>query len=123
AIPPRRPPKLSAFLDQWLIECVRPRVRPLTFASYSLNVRNHLDPNLGHIRLDQLRPDHLQKLMNLKLLDGLSPKTVRYMRQVLSNALNQAIRWNLISRNIANLVSPPRVERFEISPLDESEAR
>jgi integrase len=61
--------------------------------------------------------------MNLKLLDGLSPKTVRYMRQVFSNALNQAIRWNLISRNIATLVSPPRVERFEISPLDESEAR
>jgi len=120
---PVRLPKLSVFLDQWLIESVRPRVRPLTYASYTLNVRKHLDPDLGHIRLDQLRPDHLQKLMNSKLLDGLSPKTVRYIRQVLSNALNQAIRWNLISRNIATLVSPPRVQRFETSPFNEGEAR
>lgn len=61
--------------------------------------------------------------MNRKLRDGLSPKSVRYLRGTLRTALNQAQRWGLIARNPEALVDGPRVERYEIQPLTPNEAR
>jgi integrase len=66
---------------------------------------------------------HVQSLMNRKLQEGLSAKSVRYLRSTLRTALNQAQRWGLVSRNSAALVEGPRVERYEILPLTPSEAR
>ena len=45
---------------------------------------------------------------------GLSPRTVQYARAVLRKALNQALRWGLVPRNVATLVDPPRSKRHEI---------
>lgn len=42
---------------------------------------------------------------------------------MLRGALNQAVRWDLLGRNPASLVEPPRVERYEIKPLTPVEAR
>ena len=61
--------------------------------------------------------------MNAKLGEGLSPKSVKYVRGVLRSALNDAVKWGLLSRNVASLVDPPRVERFEITPMTPAEAR
>jgi len=53
----------------------------------------------------------------------LAPKYVKNIRAVLRGALNQAVRWDLLGRNPASLVEPPRVERYEIKPLTPVEAR
>jgi integrase len=42
---------------------------------------------------------------------------------VLRAALNQARRWNLLSRNAAELVDPPKCKRFKIEPLSPEQAR
>jgi len=114
---------VGSYLDQWLSETARPRVRRWTYLGYEVHVRLHLKPTLGDIRLEQLTPLHVQALLNRKLQDGLSPKSVRYIRGTLRNALNQAVRWGLVSRNAAALVDPPRVERYEIKPFTPDEAR
>ena len=98
-------------------------MRRWTYLGYEVHVRLHLKPTLGDIRLEQLTPLHVQALLNRKLQDGLSPKSVRYIRGTLRNALNQAVRWGLVSRNAAALVDPPRVERYEIKPFTPDEAR
>jgi len=36
---------------------------------------------------------------------------------VLHNALDTAANWGLVSRNVCDLVSPPRKQQFEIQPL------
>jgi integrase len=46
--------KLSAFLDRWLTEAVKPAVRPLTFEQYRQHMRLYLAPALGHIELARL---------------------------------------------------------------------
>ena len=46
-----------------------------------------------------------------------------YIRVVLRAALNQARKWNLVGRNVAELVESPRVRRFEIKPLTPEQAR
>jgi integrase len=114
---------VGEFLDQWLQEVVRPNVRPWTFTGYEVHVRLHLKPSIGSLPLDKLAPMHVQQLMNRKISEGLKPKSIRYIRGTLRTALNHGVRWGLISRNAAALVSSPRVEQYEIKPFTPEEAR
>ncbi len=111
------------FLDQWMADVIRPSVRPWTYKGYEVHVRLHLKPAIGRVPLEKLTALHVQKLVNERSQTGLSPKTVRYMLGTLRAALNQAIRWQLVSRNVATLVDGPRVEQFEIQPFSPDEAR
>jgi integrase len=122
-LPTRRAPTVAEFLRSWLESSVRPRVRPLTYAGYKVNVENHLVPALGKIPLDQLTPHHVEEMINSRLAAGLSGKSVAYIHQVLRTGLNLAVRWDMVSRNVARLVDPPRIERKTINPLTPEEAR
>ena len=114
---------LGDFLDQWLADVVKPRVRAWTFTGYEVHVRRHIKPVLERVPLEKLSPQHVQHLLNRKLEEGLKPKSVRYLRGTLRTALNEAVRWGLVSRNAAALVDGPRVERFDIQPFTPAEAR
>ena len=39
-------------------------------------------------------------MTNDRLAAGLSPRTVRYLRDILRNALGQALKWGLVARNV-----------------------
>lgn len=52
-----------------------------------------------------------------RLKEGLSPTTVTTIHNVLHKALDTAMRWGLVSRNVCKLVSPPRRVRYEVHPL------
>jgi len=80
-------------------------------------------PTLGKIPLDQLTPRHVQEMMNARLAAGFSGKSVAYMQQVLRTALSLAVRWDMVSRNVARMVDRPRIERKPISPLTPDQAR
>ncbi len=62
-------------------------------------------------------------MLNRLLEDGgihsepLSTQTVHYVHSVLRRALNQALKWGSVTRNVAVLVDPPRVEKHTISFL------
>ncbi len=114
---------VGEFLDQWLTEVVQPNVRPWTYKGYEVHVRLHLKPGIGHIPLDKLAPLHVQQLLNAKKSEGLSAKSIRYIRGTLRTALNQAVRWEILSRNPASLVDGPRVGHYEIRPFTPEEAR
>ena len=108
---------LGEWLDIWLWEYKKPRLRPITFDSYELLVRRHLKPALGHIALRDLRPEHLQHFYNSRRKQELSARTVRYFHTLLYGALTQAEKNQLVGRNIATLVEPPRKERKEPQTL------
>ena len=114
---------VGSFLQSWLVESAKPTVRPRTYQSYTELVRVHLVPGLGRIPLAKLTPQDVQKLLNRKLADGLSPRRVQYIHAVLRRALGQAERWALVARNAAKLVNAPRVEQAEIQPFTPDEAR
>ena len=48
-------PKLGDFLAYWLKEIVQPNLAPKTYQTYELFARLHIDPYLGHKRLDKLQ--------------------------------------------------------------------
>jgi integrase len=112
--------RLSAYLrDNWL-PAVRPTVRSSTHQSYEQIVRTHVSPRLGNAALKAITPTMLNQMYE-DLLDhgrvdergGLSPKSVRNIHVVVRKALNDAVRWDLLVRNPADLANPPRVARQE----------
>ena len=114
---------VEQFITRWLEEVVASRNRPRTYHSYKEIARLHIIPTLGKIQLTKLTPQDVQTLLSQKAAHGLSPRTVQYIRAVIRMALGQALKWGLVVRNVATLVTPPRAERHEIHPLTPEQAR
>lgn len=114
---------LSDYLKRWLNDSVRGSVKPVTHKSYEMLVNKHVVPALGNVRLSKLTPAHLQGFYRSKLDAGLSPPTVQYLHVVLHRALKQALRWGLVTRNVAEAVDPPKVHKKEVTPLSPEQAR
>jgi integrase len=114
---------VAQFLDRWLEDSVKPSVRPATHQQYFQHVRLYLSPSLGRHRLSKLSPQHVQAFVNERLKIGLSPRTVQLSLVILRHALDSAVKWDLVGRNVATLVDSPKVQRHEITPLDPQQAR
>ena len=61
--------------------------------------------------------------LNLVSEEGLVPKTIITIHGVLHKALDDAVRWNLVARNVSDSVSLPRLIRSEIQPLSKDQAQ
>lgn len=121
-LPVGAPPRLDAFTEAWF-KSIEGAVRPRTLHSDRMYVRRHLLPQLGSLRLNRISVAHVQNLLDAKLGEGLAPQSVVHIRSVLRRILNHAIRLGLLSRNVASLARPPRLERFEFQPFTPEEAR
>jgi integrase len=105
------------FLTQWL-QVVRPSLRASTWASYRNYVDAYVVPVIGDSRLRDLTPvrlnllyGHLLERGRVKRAGGLAAKTVRNVHVMLHRALSDAVRWDLLPRNVAEDATPPRVSR------------
>lgn len=108
---------VQQFLESWLEDVVKPNERATTYASYESIVRVHLIPTLGRRHLDKLTAQHIQAMLTERREVGLSGRTLLNIRAIIRAALNQAMRWDLVARNVATLTDPPKLERFEAKPL------
>ncbi|HEU5006368.1 MAG TPA: site-specific integrase [Jatrophihabitantaceae bacterium] len=113
---------VAAYLEYWL-SVTESTVRPSTHQRYQQYVRVHAVPIIGHLRLVELKPMHLQQLYAKRLQAGSSPSTVHHLHACLHRALAMAERWEQVNRNVARLVTPPRVPRPQIEPLTVEEVR
>lgn len=113
---------VGPYLQTWLT-LKQATLRPRAYASYEQTIRAHLEPGLGRVRLARLTPQHVAAWFTTHQVHGASARTIRYARSVLRAALNQARRWDLVSRNAAALVEPPRHHAHEIQPLTPEQAR
>ncbi|MDP8932500.1 MAG: hypothetical protein M3O70_29110 [Actinomycetota bacterium] len=71
-------------------------------------------PELGHIPLQKLNVPQLNRLYDQLLVDGradgkggLSVKSVRETHVVIRKALEDAMRWGMVQRNVAAFADPP----------------
>jgi len=108
---------VGEYPERWLTDYVRD-LDVTTQSSYAFQVRRHIVPRLGRLRLDEIRPLDVQSFLTRQRdrgrLDGrggLSPRTVRYQYRLLSMALDRAVKLQLIPRNPAEPVDPPRQKR------------
>jgi len=111
---------MEHYLTHWLEDVARPRVRVTTYRSYEQIIRNHLIPGLGKIPLAKLTPQQVQALLHQKHEDGICAE---HLRRVLRAALSQAVKWDMVPRNVAKLAESPRSEAPEIHYLTPEQAK
>ncbi len=118
---------VGEYLERWLADYAKNNVAAKTFERYAEIVRIHLKPAFGYLRLPKLQPLHIQGYYSKALSEGrrdgkggLSAQTVLHHHRVLHGALRQAVRWQLLPRNPADAVQPPRPVRKEMKALDEA---
>src|SRR6266498_982376 len=99
---------VSDFMARYMETVGKHTLRPTTQEGNWSQIRNHIDPTIGKIKLKDLRPDHVQSLYSQKLAQGLSRRTVQLLHVNLRTALKQAVRWGLIARNVTDFVQAPR---------------
>jgi integrase len=115
---------VAEFLERW-IEYMRGQVSPRSHERYAELCRKNLAPLIGASSLTKLQPTHISQAYAKALVSGrrdgqggLAARTVTHMHRVLREALQQALRWQLLARNPADAVRPPKVERRQMSVLD-----
>jgi len=161
------------YLDHWL-KFHKDNLAPKTLDSYQCEIKNHIKPKLGGIKLAKLAPLHIQEYYtdlrakgkanihqrqidvyqeqynaavkdklstkeqkriygNLtrakgrlkKMLDeekgGLSNTTINYHHRIIHKALTQAVKWQMVARNVADAVEAPRPNNVEINYLKRDE--
>jgi integrase len=139
------------YLTYWLATIAPARLKPATLNSYEGLTRLYIKPALAKKKLNRLSPADIRLFLAqfkngclccLRGVDKARPvderhccavgrccerrpsaRTVQYAHAVLRSALQQAVREELIVRNVARIVETPTVERQEVRPLDAAEAR
>jgi integrase len=114
---------VGEYLDSWLKGSVRGSVRQSTFDRYEIAVRVHIKPALGRLKLKKLNPAHLASFYQDRLAAGFASASVNKLHVTLHKALDQAVKWNLIPCNVAEVVTAPRPAPPEMQTLSASETR
>ncbi len=105
---------LSEYLiEKWLPAAGTTR-KPSTLVGYRIVIEKHIVPRLGDVPLVRLSAADLDGLYaelaksgHRQREAGLGARSVRLVHSVLRRALADAVRWQLISRNVADQATPP----------------
>lgn len=108
---------VGAFCDKFMDDTASVTLRPKTIESYSWALELHIKPELGNIRLNQLKGSHLQSFYRKKLEGGLSKRSVIKLHNIIRRILNQAVKFGLIVRNPADAAEPPKPDDKPLQTL------
>jgi integrase len=119
---PRQTP--AHYLEHWLEEVHKPAIKLTTYAKYRRVIDRHILPELGHLQLKKLTPEHLERLYAKKTREGLSASMVRHIHVILHEALEQATRKRYLAQNVSDLVGDlPRIKRREAKIITREQAQ
>ena len=138
---------LAQWLDIWQSEYLLSQ-KYGTIRTYRANIRQHISPAIGAVKLSKLTPHIIQGFYNDLLESGrtvpkkdkdgkivkkngvivteaapLNAKTVRNIHGTLTKSLSQAVKLGYIVRNPCDMVELPRVEKTQITPLTDEQVR
>jgi integrase len=111
--------KVGDYLRSWLDG--KTDITNVTRERYSEIIENRIEPTLGMIELQKLKPKHVQDWLSdltksggRRSGQGLGPRTVRHCYRVLCGALKQAVKLEMLARNVADAATPPRLKDDEV---------
>lgn len=114
-------PTVEQWCHEWLWSYKRNSVKQKTFDQYETILRTHIIPDIGDIRLADLKTMHIQRIINKMYDSGLSHRTIEVMKIVMHAALKQAQRNKLVGENVCENVVLPRKQPKRIRVLNEDE--
>ncbi len=121
---------VGQWMDEWFEAYAKVKVRPSSHQTYKGYIENHIKPNIGDIPIEKLTSLQLQKFYRRLLTEGrvpriesenqpkgLSAKTVRNINQVISSAMDMAVKHKLILSNPTDGCELPKVEHKEMHTI------
>lgn len=132
--------KFREFADIWLKEYAEKNLAPKTYSRY-IGLLERINQAIGHMKLKDIKPLHLNKFYDNLSEKGISkrvkrdnngneigdrrlaPKTIFAHHQLISKILATAVKWQLIDINVAERADPPKVSQKEIRFLDETDTK
>jgi integrase len=121
---------VGQWLDAWLSQIKSfDGTRPATLTLYRGLGDRYVKPVIGNVRLDKLTPAHVQQLISAtrstETAHGRPPSasTLRHVYKLIRNALGDAYRMELVTRNVATQVKPPPLSRDRRSGLTIEDAK
>lgn len=132
--------KFQPYSELWIKDYGKQNLAPKTLSRYCEYLKR-INRAIGHIKLKDLQPIHLNAFYRNLAEDGvnkrakrdengniiangkLSPKTIIEHHRVISKLLSTAVKWNYITDNVARRADPPKAPAKDIEFLDENETR
>jgi integrase len=115
---------LREFFESRYLPVIKATVRATTFENMLQYIRAYLLKNIGNAKISELTTDRVQELYVFLSERGgkngrpLAPRTVLKVHQALRSALDKAVDWELVARNVATRAVHPRPERVEFKVLN-----
>lgn len=107
---------LKDYAVRWLSEYAEKQLAYSTYSNYKMNIESRIIPSLGHMKMSQIKPLHIQAMYNALLSDTarndgksgrLSTGTIKKVHAILSSMLHTAVLWQIIESNPCDRVAPP----------------
>lgn len=119
---------VASYLRDWLA-IYKQNIAPNTYNGYRVNIENHIIPIIGHIKLQELQPLHVERMYVQLLIKEddtdsigtLSASSIRYVHATLRKALNDAYKKQYVVRNVTEMVTVPRGKTFKAKFLEQEQ--
>ena len=112
---------VEKWMGEWMSQ--NHRLKDSTRRRYERDIRLHIVPYIGKTRLKDLTPLMVQRLYDRGMADGLSPKSVYNIHGILHEALDKAVRLDLLRRNVSEKVDLPKQRKSEMHPLTDGDVQ
>lgn len=112
---------VEEWLQKWMDEYMMFSIREQTWKSYESVIRLHIIPNLGNKKVASLTTSVVQKFYNKLLSEGKSGSLVRDAHLILHQAMDVAVKENLIAKNPTSGAKTPKVEYKPKNILNETQ--
>lgn len=111
---------VKAYLADWLREKAR-TVKPRTAELYREQAERYVYPRIGSVKLAKLTPLQVQAVVG-ELAEEIGVSTANKVRTLLFQAMKQAVKWELVPRNVVEAVDKLKEPHKEVKTWTLKEA-
>ncbi|TCP61247.1 site-specific integrase [Baia soyae] len=120
---------LADFMERWLEDYVTFNCAPRTREIYEYIIHTHISRSrMAKLPLDKIKPIQIQNYYSEKLTKGrvdgkggLTARSVLHHHRILHEALEHAVKWQILGKNPTKAVTPPRLQKKEVNVLSKDQ--
>lgn len=101
--------KLKDYVAIWKKERSK-KIAPSTMETYEYNLNGRILPNLGHMKLENIKPIHINAFLEELSEDGLSSSSINKIYNILNSIFKLAVKNEIIKKNPLDKVDRPTVQ-------------
>lgn len=114
---------LNDFLEYWYKEHCLKKLAVSTYEGYKRYIDKYIIPYFGKIKMNNIKPLNVQSFYSYCSEKGLNGTSITQIHRILHSAFKQAVKWQIISKNVIDNVEPPKKEKFIALVLNKEQVK